>query len=313
MTRSRGRSARPSGPVTRPRRPTPRRWSRCGCVPRGSTPRSVHPELRRALHQPRAARTGRAGRGRPGGRVPPVARHRTRPARRAGRRRCPGRRGRRASSTGSARSARPTAPGPFPELWRIGTGRLGGDRRPVPRRRPAARRVAPAGHLDPRRPGDAPRRSSRACCMRVLSHFRPGLVALHVWDVGQLTGALPGLYPLTRTGLLTVHDPSRLAAAAGGAVRPHPPGAHPGARRRPPVAARARRGDRCAATSRGSSPCWSATGRRCPTRTTASCSGSPAAGWPAACTWCCVDVPMAVSAPVETVRPRATTALPPRR
>ena len=33
---------------------------------------------------------------------------------------------------------------------------------------------------------------------------------LHVWDVGQLTGTLPGLYPLTRTGLLTVHDPKRL-------------------------------------------------------------------------------------------------------
>jgi hypothetical protein len=33
---------------------------------------------------------------------------------------------------------------------------------------------------------------------------------VHVWDVGQLTGALPGLYPLTRTGVLTVHDPGRL-------------------------------------------------------------------------------------------------------
>ena len=34
---------------------------------------------------------------------------------------------------------------------------------------------------------------------------------LHVWDVGRLTGSLPGLYPLTRTGLLTVHDPGDLA------------------------------------------------------------------------------------------------------
>ena len=46
--------------------------------------------------------------------------------------------------------------------------------------------------------------------LRVLSHFQPGLVHVHVWDVGQLTGSLPGLYPLTRAGLLTVHDPARL-------------------------------------------------------------------------------------------------------
>ena len=47
--------------------------------------------------------------------------------------------------------------------------------------------------------------------MRVIGYFRPGLVQLHVWDVGQFTGSLPGLYPLTRTGLLTVHDPGGLA------------------------------------------------------------------------------------------------------
>ncbi|MDN5750880.1 MAG: cell division protein FtsK, partial [Pseudonocardia sp.] len=46
--------------------------------------------------------------------------------------------------------------------------------------------------------------------MRVLSYFRPGLVQVHVWDVGRFAGAMPGLYPLTRTGLLTVHDPARL-------------------------------------------------------------------------------------------------------
>ena len=46
--------------------------------------------------------------------------------------------------------------------------------------------------------------------LRVVSYFRPGLVQLHVWDVGSFTGTLPGLYPLTRNGLLTVHDPTRL-------------------------------------------------------------------------------------------------------
>ena len=46
--------------------------------------------------------------------------------------------------------------------------------------------------------------------LRVVSYFRPGLVQVHVWDVGSFTGTLPGLYPLTRAGLLTVHDPTRL-------------------------------------------------------------------------------------------------------
>src|SRR5207253_703087 len=48
-----------------------------------------------------------------------------------------------------------------------------------------------------------------ALLLRVLSYFQPGLVQLHVWDTGAHTGALPGLYPLARAGLLTVHDPAR--------------------------------------------------------------------------------------------------------
>ena len=47
--------------------------------------------------------------------------------------------------------------------------------------------------------------------MRVVSHFRPGLVALHLWDVEHLTGPLPNLHPLTRTGILHVHDPTGLS------------------------------------------------------------------------------------------------------
>ena len=46
--------------------------------------------------------------------------------------------------------------------------------------------------------------------LRAVGYFRPGLVHVHTWDVGHLTGSLPGLYPLTRTGLLTVHDPGGL-------------------------------------------------------------------------------------------------------
>ena len=40
--------------------------------------------------------------------------------------------------------------------------------------------------------------------LRVLSYLQPGLAHIHVWDTGQLTGSLPGLYPLTRAGLLHV-------------------------------------------------------------------------------------------------------------
>ncbi|MGI5125569.1 FtsK/SpoIIIE domain-containing protein [Pseudonocardia sp. CA-107938] len=100
--------------------------------------------------------------------------------------------------------------GTVPGLWRIGTGRIGGSGTPFD----VAVPLLDEGHVrisaDPDR-----RREAEALVetllMRVLSHFRPGLVAVHVWDTGQLAGALPGLYPLTRTELLTVHHPGRLA------------------------------------------------------------------------------------------------------
>ena len=31
-----------------------------------------------------------------------------------------------------------------------------------------------------------------ALVLRAVGYFRPGLVYVHVWDVGQLTGSLPG-------------------------------------------------------------------------------------------------------------------------
>ncbi|RLK53803.1 FtsK/SpoIIIE domain-containing protein [Actinokineospora cianjurensis] len=46
--------------------------------------------------------------------------------------------------------------------------------------------------------------------LRMISTFTPGLVRLHLWDIGHLTGPLPNLHPLTAAGLLVVHDPTRL-------------------------------------------------------------------------------------------------------
>lgn len=98
------------------------------------------------------------------------------------------------------------AVGPVPELWQVGTSRLDGG--------PPFRVGVPLldeAHLqissDPRGRAAA-EELVETLLIRVLSHFRPGAVGLHVWDVGQLRGSLPGLYPLTRTGLLTVHDPT---------------------------------------------------------------------------------------------------------
>ena len=98
------------------------------------------------------------------------------------------------------------AVGPVPELWQVGRSGLDGG--------PPFRVGVPlldGAHLqissDP--PGRAAAEELvETLLVRVLSHFRPGTVGLHVWDVGQLRGSLPGLYPLTRTGLLTVHDPT---------------------------------------------------------------------------------------------------------
>ncbi|MBV9845270.1 MAG: cell division protein FtsK [Kutzneria sp.] len=100
--------------------------------------------------------------------------------------------------------------GPVPELWRIGTAVA--TSAPLPQEFPVAVPLLDRSHLAI---GSTP--ASRAVAeslvealvLRVLSYFQPGLVHVHVWDVSQLTGSLPGLYPLTRAGLLTVHDPAR--------------------------------------------------------------------------------------------------------
>ncbi|OJY48848.1 FtsK/SpoIIIE domain-containing protein [Pseudonocardia sp. 73-21] len=96
-----------------------------------------------------------------------------------------------------------------PELWRVGAGRLGVSAPPFP----VAVPLLDDAHLQVSA-GPDERAAAIALVeglvMRIMSTFRPGCVHVHVWDVGQLTGPLPGLHPLTRTGLLTVHDPSGL-------------------------------------------------------------------------------------------------------
>ncbi|ANY07637.1 FtsK/SpoIIIE domain-containing protein [Pseudonocardia sp. HH130630-07] len=102
------------------------------------------------------------------------------------------------------------AVGDVPEMWALGTGSVEGG---APFR--VAVPLLDGAHLQV---VSSPRSRERAEAMveqlvlRLLRHYRPGVVNVHVWDVGQLAGALPGLYPLTRTGLLTVHDPTRLEA-----------------------------------------------------------------------------------------------------
>lgn len=100
--------------------------------------------------------------------------------------------------------------GPVPGLWRIGTGRIGAS---ADHEFGVAVPLLDESHLQitstPETRGRA-EALAETLLLRVVSYFRPGMVQLHVWDVGRFTGALPGLYPLTRTGLLTVHDPARL-------------------------------------------------------------------------------------------------------
>ncbi|GAA3459974.1 FtsK/SpoIIIE domain-containing protein [Saccharothrix longispora] len=100
---------------------------------------------------------------------------------------------------------------PVPELWRVGTGVVRSA--PEPRRFPVAVPLLDHAHLHVASTHESRHTAEglvENLLLRVLSHFQPGLVHVHVWDVNALTGSLPGLYPLTRAGLLTVHDPARL-------------------------------------------------------------------------------------------------------
>ena len=124
---------------------------------------------------------------------------------------------------------------------------------------------------------------------------------MHVWDVGQLTGSLPGLYPLTRTGLLTVHDPGNLEGLldelSDRIRRVHTRVLVDG---HPSSQALARDGD--SGPSRGSSRCSSATGAPLARRSGARSSGCCAAGLACGISVVLVDVPHDHRRAVETVR-----------
>ena len=100
--------------------------------------------------------------------------------------------------------------GAMPELWRIGTATA--DHAPEQVGFPVGVPLLDSAHLQvtttsvSRAAGEA---MVEALLLRVLHHVQPGLALIHVWDTGMLTGSLPGLYPLTRAGLLTVHDSAR--------------------------------------------------------------------------------------------------------
>lgn len=97
-----------------------------------------------------------------------------------------------------------------PQLWRIGTATVPDSPRPQPF--PAAVPALDRSHL--RITTDGVPETAEALVqnllLRFLGHFQPGQVRVHVWDVAQLTGTLPALYPLAGAGLLTAHDPTRL-------------------------------------------------------------------------------------------------------
>ncbi len=109
------------------------------------------------------------------------------------------------------------ASAPPPPLWRIGTAEVPASPEPCPF--PVAVPLLDDSHLritsasaGDRATKDAAEGAVQNLLMRVLSHYPPGAVRVHVWDDARLTGTLPGMYPLTRSGLLTAHDPTRLDA-----------------------------------------------------------------------------------------------------
>ncbi|WP_026424890.1 FtsK/SpoIIIE domain-containing protein [Actinokineospora inagensis] len=98
-----------------------------------------------------------------------------------------------------------------PRLWRVGTAHV--EHEPAEEGFPLAIPFLDRGHLrlnSARGDRGAVDSIVETLLMRVLSTFTPGLVRVHLWDVGHLTGPLPNLHPLTDAGLLTVHDPTQL-------------------------------------------------------------------------------------------------------
>jgi S-DNA-T family DNA segregation ATPase FtsK/SpoIIIE len=100
-------------------------------------------------------------------------------------------------------------------LWRIGTGTVTG----MPGTRfPVAVPFLDNSHLQivttPETRRDA-EDMVQTLLLRAVRAYLPGKVQLSVWDAAELAGSLPDLYPLTRTGLLTVRLPDQLGAFVG--------------------------------------------------------------------------------------------------
>lgn len=97
---------------------------------------------------------------------------------------------------------------PPPQLWRIGTVRPGGEQS-----FPAALPLLDASHVYLTGPVELRPRAEQvveSLLLRVVSSVASSQIRIHLWDTGALTGSLPGLRPLTRAGLLTAYDPTRL-------------------------------------------------------------------------------------------------------
>ncbi|MCG8919697.1 cell division protein FtsK [Actinokineospora sp. PR83] len=98
-----------------------------------------------------------------------------------------------------------------PRLWRIGSALV--EHSAPEDAFPLAVPLLDVGHLRVNTTtGSRPAADSlvETLVMRLVSAFAPGLVRLHLWDVGHLTGPLPSLHPLTAAGVMVVHDPTRL-------------------------------------------------------------------------------------------------------
>jgi S-DNA-T family DNA segregation ATPase FtsK/SpoIIIE len=97
-----------------------------------------------------------------------------------------------------------------PGLWRIGTGWVGGaDEATI---FPVGVPLLDESHLAVTSTPETHTHAealTEALVLRVMSHFRPGLVRLRIWSASRFTGSLAALLPLTRGGLLTVHDPQK--------------------------------------------------------------------------------------------------------
>lgn len=97
-----------------------------------------------------------------------------------------------------------------PALWRIGTASIDGSHEfPVAVPLLDSAHIYLTGRIELR-----PRAEQvvETLLLRVVATVASRQLRIHLWDTGQLTGSLPGLRPLTRAGLLTAHDPTRLHA-----------------------------------------------------------------------------------------------------